>query len=60
MDRLRAAGYASVIENTIKRGAVANAEDFRKLVKLVGSIVAGKEPGMANGGHLHTARQRTI
>ncbi len=57
VDRLRAAGYPSVIENTIERGAIANADEFRKLVKVVDRIIAGKEPGLANGGHAHPARR---
>ena len=46
---LREAGHIAVIANTIRDGARLDAEGFRKLQKLVGRIVAGKEPGLAGG-----------
>jgi integrase len=48
--RLRESGHTSVIANTIKEAGRADDEEFRKLVKLVDRIVAGKEPGLANAG----------
>ena len=44
--RLRKAGHTAVIPNTIRDGATLDAEGFSKLQKLVGRIVAGKEPGL--------------
>jgi integrase len=44
--RLRQAGHTAVIPNTIDEGAKAEAAGFRDLQKLVGRIIAGKEPGL--------------
>jgi len=44
---LREAGHTAVIPNTIQEGAKLDADGFRQLQKLVGRIIAGKEPGLA-------------
>ena len=45
--RLRDAGLNAIVKNTIRDAGRLDNDGFRKLERLVGRIIAGKEPGLA-------------
>src|SRR5665213_686225 len=51
---LRDAGHLAMVPNVVRDSGIADDEGFKKIVRLVARVVAGKEPGLSK---LHTVRR---